>query len=647
MDDSPTDQQLLRDYSQSGDERAFRCLANRYSGLIYHTALRVSNNRTLAEDVSQRVLGALAKKSPDILRSGVPLAAWLHRSTILETKSMRRSEARHHRKKEALMLEPTDHSQSKRDTSWQDALPQLDAAIDSLPETDRRVLLLHYIDGMTFPEVARRLNKSAAAVQKQSRRALNRLQKLLGKRGLTLSIGILAAGLTAEMAKAAPVTLITSLSTVQTFNTTTQILAVKKTTIAAIGITALLCGAPLAKQHLAIRNLEKQISETRSTAFQPPPRSRPGIQQSDSNFLRDLAKALAEQNENVPDYIEALSYIESLSNEELIRLPIDGLDGNLKDSEQAVLLRFAISTLGNRNQELALNVLLEQVPKSFFSGNFDCGGLLIGGIRNFGKSEPHAALAWFESKLDAILALPRRENFPEDWLETNLRGALSYGFVHDDPETAAEVLRPVASDFLLNHLGQICRSNSPQLHKNPEGLIQVSRSLLPEDQSNEIVARIASSMIDIGRNGHISYERQETLLDRDDLTTGERDTIALWAGLSSIGVNLRKSPTDNLMHYRKWLQDLGYQDADRRLGEMMALKAEKWSASRESIFSILTDREAPGFSDQTVVCFLHEITTNGTIRNEDFESLNKLPQHADDPEVIQTIVDQIKNQHSR
>lgn len=81
------------------------------------------------------------------------------------------------------MRAPNDSPHSG-DSAWQDALPHLDAAIDTLPEADRHVLLLHFVNEMTFPEIARRVQKSAAAVQKQSRCALENLQRILGKRGV-------------------------------------------------------------------------------------------------------------------------------------------------------------------------------------------------------------------------------------------------------------------------------------------------------------------------------------------------------------------------------------------------------------------------------------------------------------------------------
>ncbi len=46
-----SDEELLDAFVKSNDEQAFRCVVERYSGLIYNTALRSLNDRTLAEDV--------------------------------------------------------------------------------------------------------------------------------------------------------------------------------------------------------------------------------------------------------------------------------------------------------------------------------------------------------------------------------------------------------------------------------------------------------------------------------------------------------------------------------------------------------------------------------------------------------------------
>ena len=74
----------------------------------------------------------------------------------------------------------------------------LDEALAALPEAARRVLVLRYLQGMSLREVALEEDTSEEAVRKRVARALDRLTRLLARRGVT------AAGVTACLA-AAPV----------------------------------------------------------------------------------------------------------------------------------------------------------------------------------------------------------------------------------------------------------------------------------------------------------------------------------------------------------------------------------------------------------------------------------------------------------
>ncbi|MFC7336875.1 RNA polymerase sigma factor [Haloferula chungangensis] len=645
MENSRTDQQLLRGYLKSGDQRAFRQLAERYSGLIYHTALRVSNNRTLAEDVSQRVLAALAKKAGTILRDGIPLSAWLHRATMLEAKSLGRSEARHHRKKEALMLEPTDHSSPESDASWQEALPHLDAAINTLPETDRRVVLLHYVDGLTFPEIARRLNKSAAAVQKQSRRALERLQSLLGKRGVTLSVGLLALGMTSEMAKAAPLTLITSLGSVQTFSTTTQILAVKKTTIAAVGATILLCGIPLAKQQLSINRLESQLGGIGYDTRQASPRVRPINEAGEKSQLERLAKDLSSNDSNVRRYLAAVDHLESLSDEELILLPQNAHSINLSLELQQTILRMSIHTLGERNRELALDALLHRVPKAMFAGNYDCDGVLTNQIRNFSDSNPSAAYAWFEENLEAIRRLPKHPNMNDDTLENPVRLSLAWGFVFTAPDTAVEILRTVNLGAIQGFLDQLCRSKAPDLRKQPEGVLQIAREFLPPDRALSVIGNAAAPSILTDGKGFTVYRDYDNFLDRQELSESERYFVLTKAGLSAIRSSGERSAEEKILHYRQWLESREIENPDYLVGASMALKLSRYRSGSEIIYPILQNRRSIDFSDEILIGFLENIASERSAQIS--AQLELLPSAADDPKPVQDLVDQITSKQSR
>src|SRR5437870_2130052 len=77
------DQQLLREYLDTGSERAFQDLVRRHVDMVYSTALRRLSDAGWAEEVTQNVFVALARKAPFLGRD-VALAAWLHKTALLE-----------------------------------------------------------------------------------------------------------------------------------------------------------------------------------------------------------------------------------------------------------------------------------------------------------------------------------------------------------------------------------------------------------------------------------------------------------------------------------------------------------------------------------------------------------------------------------
>lgn len=639
METPRSDHDLLRDFVESRNERAFRHLAERHSGLIYHTALRVWNDRSLAEDVSQRVLGVLAAKAAKVLRDDIPLSAWLHRTTVLEAKAVQRGEARHHRKKEALMQEDDPSATTRDDSRWQDALPHLDAAIDSLPEADRRVLLLHFVDGMTFPQVADRLRKSTVAVQKQSQRALAKLQQILGRRGVALSIGLIASGLTAEMAKAAPLAFVTALGAKPWLaKTTSQVLVVKKTTVAAIAATALLCGVPLARQQAAIQRLESQLTRPELAVNEPGSRHRGQSSAAALSQLRRLAKDLQGQNKDIVRYLAAENHILGLTDEQLVGLMLECTTDELSSFEQQAIFNFSCDTLAMRNFETALTVLLERIPKSFFEKTQTTyHGAFSSSLRLWTLKDSRSALAWFQSHLDAIRGIPGGRDFPAGELENRMRLELSRGFLFTDSSTALEILRPVPPQMLMSELEQLGRSNSKEGNGNKEGVIRIARELLPADQATRMIAKTPSLYIETDRKGMPVFKAYEKFLDEQDLSAAEREAVITWAGASP----LKSASSDpskfegTARHYRKWLESRGVPDPDWQVGAALAAVQNNWENDLDPICKLLATDGETGFPDQTIVGFV----TNVDPSKCDPERLRKLADQADDPERIHEMID--------
>ncbi len=640
---TPTDEDLLNAFVKSHDEQAFRRLAERYSGLVFHTALRTLNDRTLAEDVAQRVLGVLAKKAAQVARGNAPLPAWLHRTTILEAKSVRRSESRHHRKKEALMRAPADSSDSN-DPAWKDALPHLDAAIDTLPEADRHVLLLHFVSEMTFPEIAQRVGKSAAAVQKQSRRALETLQRILGRCGIALSIGALTIGLTAEMAKAAPVLLIPALSSLG--KTTTSAIVVKKTTLAALGTTVVLCGIPLARQQASIRELETRFQTTADSSPSGQSRTRSATA-AGMSLPERLARDLKARDRDVPRYRGAIEYLDDLDDEAMISLIQETTASPMSSDDRIVLLGMILEALADRDPETgrvsdpekALNAMMDHLTPDLILGVQQSRGALSGYLRSLSETDGTRALAWFHGHLDQIRAIPEMRGASKEYLEGKMRIGLAYGLIFSNPAEAATILRPLLPNEIFCEFDQLIRSVEPSLRKDAAGFIQVTRELLPEKEANEIIGKLHQIDFD-----HISgvFARVDMLLAKYEFSPAETEAIIRNAGANEIyqassSGKLKKA----IANYKGWLETRYPEEADKRVGEALGHWAAKWSRT-ERIYDAMLDYKNMDLNDDAMIALLKSLGPEFGL-----EKVEKLAGLLSDQEQAAKIVARIKSPASK
>jgi RNA polymerase sigma-70 factor (ECF subfamily) len=73
-----------------------------------------------------------------------------------------------------------DQSTPSQRASRREQAVMLADALATLPDDYREVIILRHLEGLTFPEVARRMGRSLDSVEKLWARALPRLQKALG-----------------------------------------------------------------------------------------------------------------------------------------------------------------------------------------------------------------------------------------------------------------------------------------------------------------------------------------------------------------------------------------------------------------------------------------------------------------------------------
>jgi len=88
MDD---DANLLREFAVRRDEASFRRLVERRIGFVYAVNLRRLRDPHLAQDATQAVFIALARKADTVARCP-SLTGWLHRSSCYESRNLMRAQ---------------------------------------------------------------------------------------------------------------------------------------------------------------------------------------------------------------------------------------------------------------------------------------------------------------------------------------------------------------------------------------------------------------------------------------------------------------------------------------------------------------------------------------------------------------------------
>ena len=271
---------LLRKFSETGNQAAFRALVERYTGLVYGVALRRTGDAHLSEEIAQNVFLILARKADGLLiqRS---LGAWLHGVTMRECYQLLRKEANRQRYL-GMIQEQQENGSGGEEENWRAIRPHLDQLLSRLPSRDRDILILHYIEGMKFSEVGHRVGMSSAAAQKRSVRALGKISGYLKRYGVVASTAFLTKGLQAEMAFGAPAglagkiggTSLAATSAATTTGTSATILTTMTTskftltTAALISIVGLPIGYAV-QRSTAERGSQSEMVQVAPTAFAP------------------------------------------------------------------------------------------------------------------------------------------------------------------------------------------------------------------------------------------------------------------------------------------------------------------------------------------------------------------------------------------
>jgi RNA polymerase sigma-70 factor, ECF subfamily len=166
----------------SGDLAAFELIYQRYHRRTYSLTMRMTNNASEAEDLTQEVFIQLFRKAGSF-RGDSAFSTWLHRLTVNQVLMhfRRRSVKNEKVSDDGEMPEQTVHG-----TANPNKMPVVDRialknAIALLPNGYRNVFVLHDVEGYEHEEVARMMGISVGTSKSQLHKARLKLRGLLIK----------------------------------------------------------------------------------------------------------------------------------------------------------------------------------------------------------------------------------------------------------------------------------------------------------------------------------------------------------------------------------------------------------------------------------------------------------------------------------
>ncbi len=161
-----------------GDQAALGRLYDRYSRLVFGLALRITEDRGSAEEVTQDVFLQFWRRAADFDPQRGDLRSWL--LTITRNRAIDRLRSRQQRSSQAWVpLDDTALLRSEPIPYSLDTAERIAKVLAALPEPQRRVIEMAYYQGFTQSEIAARLNQPLGTVKTWTRSALKTLRESL------------------------------------------------------------------------------------------------------------------------------------------------------------------------------------------------------------------------------------------------------------------------------------------------------------------------------------------------------------------------------------------------------------------------------------------------------------------------------------
>jgi RNA polymerase sigma-70 factor (ECF subfamily) len=162
--------------AKQGDRDALRLLYVRYSDNVYGYICSIVRDEQEAEDLTQHVFMKLITAIVQYNDCGVPFSGWLLRLA-------RNVAFDHLRRRRPTPTEEVFGADGHADEGTRERTRDLHAALASLPDEQRDVMVMRHVVGLSPPEIAEQMGRSESSIHGLHHRGRRALQDELRRLG--------------------------------------------------------------------------------------------------------------------------------------------------------------------------------------------------------------------------------------------------------------------------------------------------------------------------------------------------------------------------------------------------------------------------------------------------------------------------------
>lgn len=182
----PPDPESLLRHTARGDEAAFEALLRSFAPLVYGVALRVCEDRSLAEEVAQEAFLDLWRTAARYEAAKGSAQAWVvtiaHRRAVDRMRS-EHSRVRRERQSRAL-LPMVEFDEVVDAVDAQEERARLRGCLGGLSRIQRESIHLAFFDGLTHAQISVKLQLPLGTAKARVREGLGKLKTCMGAGGV-------------------------------------------------------------------------------------------------------------------------------------------------------------------------------------------------------------------------------------------------------------------------------------------------------------------------------------------------------------------------------------------------------------------------------------------------------------------------------